>query len=218
MPGATDRPYGFRPVRHLNGAPYNGDAGLYMIRSDNTSEFHIGDPMRLSGTISDTLGVPSVAIGVVTAGTAGSWLGVLVGIHPVKPVRPSLVGTSLALEDTFVPATKSRDYYVMIADAPDLVYHIQNNGETLAITAGGRQAAFEIPATNPDISFSNVVIDGSTNAAVDTVTANRRNLLLLRPVNTELNFELTAFGGSGVAFEDWEVINWNHQRIPDMVT
>lgn len=220
MPSNVNRPYGLRPVRHLNGSPYCGDATLYMILAADTNEYHIGDPVRLSGTTDDPLGVPSVTIGAPTAGTAGSWLGPIVGVHPVRPVRPSLVGNSLTLEETHIPATKSRNYYVMVADAWDLVYHIQNNGETLAVTAGGLQVAFEVPAAAAvaDNAFSGVVIDGSTQAAVDTVTANRRNMLLLRPVNRENNFDLTAFGGSGVAFEDWEVINWNYQLAPDMVT
>lgn len=217
MSSDRNHPYGLRPVRHLNGSPWNGDANLYMILAADVAEYHIGDPVRLSGTTTDTIGIPTVTIGAATAGDAGSWLGPIVGVHPVKPVRPSLIGTSLALEDTHIPATKARDYYVMVADAGDLVFHIQNNGETLLVTAGGLQAAFQVD--NPaDNQFSATVIDGSTQATVDTVTANRRNLRLLRPVNKEDNFDSTTFGASGVAFEEWEVINWNYQLRSDMVT
>ena len=41
----TDSPFGLRPIRHRNGAAYNGAANPYYINSTYATALFIGDPV-----------------------------------------------------------------------------------------------------------------------------------------------------------------------------
>ena len=194
MANAVNKPYGLRPVRNGNGSPYCGEAQLYHIPSTDTNAYFIGRPVTMLGD-GDATGVPSVVIGV--AGSA--ILGPIVGVHPVKPISPSLVGTTLALEDTFIPATKTRDYYVMVADDPDLVFTMQQNSESLLAAQIGLNANFEIASPSNNQQYDASVIDSSTAATTATL-----NLKLLGTVQREDN----PIGAA--QFADWLVKINNH--------
>lgn len=194
----TNSPYGLRPIKNGNGSPYCGEANLYHILQADTNAYFIGRPVTIAGG-GDATGVPTVSIGVAGAPI----LGPIMGVHPVKPVRPSLVGTSLALEDTFIPATKSRDYYVMVCDDPDVIYEIQQNNEALAIADAGLNVNFQIVSPSQNFQFDATVIDASTAAVTATL-----NLKLLRLLDSEPNFDEI---GTTTSFNDWEVRVNNHQ-------
>ena len=46
----TDSPFGLKPIRHRNGAPYNGAANPYYIPASYGTALVIGDPVIKSGT------------------------------------------------------------------------------------------------------------------------------------------------------------------------
>ena len=46
----VDTPFGLRPIRHRNGAPYNGAVNPYYLRSDYAVATFIGDPVVKTGT------------------------------------------------------------------------------------------------------------------------------------------------------------------------
>jgi len=194
MANAVNKPYGLRPVRSGTGSPYCGEAQLYHIPSTDTNAYFIGRPVTMLGT-GDATGVPSVVIGAAGAAI----LGPIVGIHPVKPIAPSLAGTTLALEDTFIPATKTRDYYVMVADDPDLVFMMQQNSESLLAAQIGLNANFEIASPGNNAQYDASAIDSSTADVTATL-----NLKLLGTVQREDN----PIGAS--QFADWLVRINNH--------
>ena len=50
----SDTPFGFRPVKHLSGAPWNGKANVYYIpATDNTAVFN-GDAVKSAGAADGT--------------------------------------------------------------------------------------------------------------------------------------------------------------------
>lgn len=195
MSNAVNKPYGMRPIRSGNGSPYMGEAQLYHIPSTDTNAYFIGRPVTLLGD-GDVSGVPSVVVGV--AGSA--ILGPVVGVHPVKPINPSLLGTSLSLEDTFIPATKTRDYYVMVADDPDLVYQVQQNESATLTSANiGQNANFLITSPSNNQQYDATVIQASSAAVTSTL-----NLRLLGTVQRDDN----PIGAS--QFADWVAKINNH--------
>ena len=130
----TARINGFSPVSYLNGAPYNGQCRLYAIpTADTTASYAIGDPVRSLGG-SDANGIPYVI--KIPAAEASSFvaLGVVVGIRVADPGL-SLVGTSLSLENLYLPSgTRTAVRYVYVADDPQTVFEVSlgSAGATLA--------------------------------------------------------------------------------------
>ena len=53
----TSRINGFRPVKHTNGSPYNGQSNMYYVASA-ADEILVGDIAKLGGS-ADTNGIPS---------------------------------------------------------------------------------------------------------------------------------------------------------------
>ena len=55
----TSKINGFKPVKHITGAPYNGQANLYEVSSSDSVPVFVGDLVKLS-TNASTSGVPCV--------------------------------------------------------------------------------------------------------------------------------------------------------------
>jgi len=132
----VNRPNGFRPVRHLDGSPFNGQVNLYYIPSTDANAYAVGDMVSFVGTTvnADTGNVsgailysPGTPI-VSRMTTAGSTLvlGCIVGMK-VDPTNLQNAG--------FNPASNANGRYVWVADAPDLIYEVQLCGAAGAAVA-----------------------------------------------------------------------------------
>ena len=153
-------PHGFRPVRYLNGSPWNEATNLYWIPSTDTNQYFIGDVVKATvGSAQDVVagrsvtGVPQV----VKAAAGETVRGVLVGI----------VVDGLALNERSIPATKDRGYLVRIVDDPQVVFAVQgDNTTTLANTAVNSWADFAVGTP------SNSLGESATQVATATISAN----------------------------------------------
>lgn len=122
-------PSGLAPVRYLNGAPWNGAAKLYCILSGNGSAYAIGDPVVVAGSADDN-GVANVQL--ATAGTGNQVTGVIVSAGGI--VNGGFMADPTNLATTVIPATKTKNYYVMVVDDPNVVFEIQEGGAGAALT------------------------------------------------------------------------------------
>jgi len=126
-----DRPSGLAPVQYLNGAPWNGGGRVYCIPdTDDTNIFAIGDPVVLAGG-ADGNGVPTITL--ATAGSANSVLGPI-----VSGAGALSYGSSYGVPQEspiVIPATKSRNYYVLVCDDPNVIFEIQEEDAGTAFTA-----------------------------------------------------------------------------------
>lgn len=175
-----NRPFGLKPVKGPNGAPWNGQATLYFIPEADASAYQIGSIVTLAGS-ADTNGVPSVSIGVAGA----TCVGAIVGVHPVNPMVSSRVGNPLSLERKNIPATKTQDYYVMVVDSPDVEFHIQEafTGTAMVAANVGLNANFSVAQpSQPNFQLSATVLDNTTQATTATL-----NLKILGLVQQEGN-------------------------------
>lgn len=126
----TSRISGFRPVKHATGAPYNGQANMYQIPASDSQNTFVGDVVQLEGNAS--------AGGIATvkrASIGAAILGVVTGFVNVKqdPVAGSLTNGSIAL-DTPQYRVASTAQYVMVADAPDLIYEVEGTNAGASYT------------------------------------------------------------------------------------
>ena len=134
----TSKINGFRPIKHVTGAPYNGQANIYGVSSGDSTALFVGDVVKLAadGNAAGIQYVTAHAAG--TAGTGQPALGVVVGIINTKldPVDGRMSAGSISL-DTPVYRPGSVEQYVLVADAPDLIYEVE-------ATAAGSAYSFAV--------------------------------------------------------------------------
>jgi hypothetical protein len=145
----TIRTNGFRPVKHLSGAPYNGQANKYVVLAADSTALFVGDIVTLDGTADET-GVASIK---QAAGTSIP-IGVVVGFEPLA--------TNLELPYR-VASTKR---YVYVADSPDLVMEAQEDADTteLEITDIGMNVIPIVGSGNTTTGQSGMEIDSTSKA------------------------------------------------------
>ena len=65
----SNTPMGLRPVRHRNGAPYNGAATRYFVPASDGTALFLGDPVVVAGS-ADADGVMTVTRATAAATAA----------------------------------------------------------------------------------------------------------------------------------------------------
>ena len=191
-----DAPLGLIPIRHSNGAPYNGACTAYYVPSTYAVALGVGDPVVLTGT-SNTAAYKGNAPGTLpeinkATAAGGSYIsGVIVGFDLLPD----------DLTKTYNAASTERIVYV--ADDPDLVFEIQEDsaGTALAATSVG---------LNADLVYTHAVstTSGKSGAELDRSTAATTNTLQLK-IRRLVNRVDNEIGDSG----KWEVtINLHTQR------
>ena len=194
---------GFRPVKHLNGSPYNGQVNRYMISASDSQATNVGDLVQLSDN--DAL-VDSIGFGVYPAverigsGTAVPIIGAIVGFDP---------DYSNLNAGNFRAASTRR--VVLVADAADLIFAAPQDGVggVVAAASVGLNVAINLGTASTAIPYaSGMSVDSSTVATTATlplqivgvtaapdndVTSTSRPAELLVRVNT------SAYGAAGIA-------------------
>lgn len=184
----TNRVNGFRPVKYLNGAPWNGQVTRYSIpASDNTAVF-VGDLVKLSAT-ADSNGIR----GVVQAAASDACIGVVVGFE-VDP-------TNLNTPQYRVGGTLR---YALVVDDPNVIFEAQEDGDTdpLEMVDAGLNVNFVVGSGSTTTGASGMQIDSNTEGTGATLP-----LKLIEPVQRADN-ELVA---AGQAYTRWLVKINNHQ-------
>lgn len=159
----ADIAFGFKPVRYLNGAPYNGQARRYYIPSgDTTAAYYVGTLMKPAGS-ADADGVMSVT-GVAATGDAT--LGPIVAVEPIT-------------RESTIYRANSTERYVWIADDPNIIFEAQEDsvGGALAATNVGNSAdIIGFTAGSTATGLSGMEID--SNTATDTGDGTEDVLIL----------------------------------------
>lgn len=170
----SDVARGLIPVKHMNGAPYNGAGNVYYVPSTDSTALFIGDLVKPVNDSSDSEGIPTV-----TRATAGDYvLGPVVAIlshgDPMVPVLQS--------DEVYRKASTER--YVLVADDPDLLFEAQEDGDAGAMGAGagGRNVEFIVASGSTTTGYSGTQLDSSTLA-----TTNTLSLRVHRPADRDDN-------------------------------
>lgn len=108
--------FGLRPVKHLSGAPFNGQLTPYFVASDYATNMFIGDPVVVTGESVTSGGVTRPVVAVATAGATNQITGVCMGFVP----NPSVVSVGYGAASTLRVA--------LVADAPDILFEVQGDG------------------------------------------------------------------------------------------
>lgn len=164
-----NKPSGLSAVGYLNGAPWTGGGRVYCIPSTDNTAYAIGDPVDIAGG-ADSNGVPTVII--ATAGITNPVLGAIVS-GAGSPKFGQSYGVP-ADSPIVIPATKARDYYVLVADDPNIIFEIQE------VSGGTQLTAAEVGLNCPLISGTNngYVSGWQLNNIGEVVTATEQLRLL----------------------------------------
>lgn len=108
---------GFRPVKHINGSPFNGQGNIYVVASGQTVV--PGDVVYTTGTGQTGTGVPEV-----TAVASGLMAGPVIAVINAKldPVTGKMTSGGITLD---TPQTAGAGAYVVVADSPDIVCEVE---------------------------------------------------------------------------------------------
>ena len=163
----TNVPFGLRAVRSGSADAFSLQVTRYYIATADANAYYVGSPVKLTNT-GDAVGTQGV---VVAAGT-DTIVGAIVGIEPVNVGAASMAGTNLNLEQVSIPATKTRDYYVYVADDPNQEFWCQADGTTTnqVATKCNNNASLTITApSTASFPVSATVISSSTIATTNTL-------------------------------------------------
>lgn len=171
----VNAPFGLRPVKHLNGSPWNGQVNLYYIAAADTAAYYIGDAVKSASGVAGDTGTGAGAVTLYgsrnAASTSGAMRGVVVGIgtsfDSPGGASPQAFNPN-DLSQVSIPATKNGlNYYVWVCDAPDTVFEVQT--DTLASAPYNQNAPlFVATAPSAPAAYSASYVQGS---AVNTTQA-----------------------------------------------
>jgi hypothetical protein len=158
----TNAPFGLRPLRYLDGRPYNG-AVEYYFATGATGAIRPGDPVVDSGT-ANTSEVISAA-GTFPPGTLPTCTVAADGDgDPITGVCVAVVAETQASTTYRVTST---DRVIAVARGPDLVFEVQADagGTALAATDVGLHACLKAATTAT--AYSDWTLDASDAPAND---------------------------------------------------
>lgn len=165
---SVSRINGFRPVKTVTGAPWNGQANLYFMASGDSTVVMVGDAVKLAGDARAATGAPTVTrcgatdipVGIVV-GIAFEGVGDLTNMPPVNDLN------------TPIYRRASTDRYVYVCDDPNVIYEVQYAGTSVAaatITANvGLNGQFTTTAGSTTTGSSGMQLDSTGLATTATL-------------------------------------------------
>jgi len=163
-------PFGLRPVRSVNAAPWNGECVTYFIPQADTNAYFIGDTVISAATSDLVTGMSSVTLFGArnAASTTGAPRGVIVGVGTrggTTGFAAPLMADANALSTISIPATKTQDYFVQVCDDPHTIFEAQV--DTIASTALNKNCPLFV-ATAPSVPIFNSASYAQGSAAAVT--------------------------------------------------
>ena len=129
----TNKVQGLTPVKYLNGADWDGQGRLYHLDSGDTNAIYVGDPVALKTGTATIAGEDAGLQTVTVANVSGTNVGVVLAIGTNARGGPYIDPTNLTL--TYAPATKTKNYFALVADDPNTIFMIQEGGTGTALTS-----------------------------------------------------------------------------------
>ena len=158
---SVSRINGFRPVKTVTGAPYNGQFEVCFVPSTDATVIMVGDAVQLLGDARSATGVPTVTRQATASGVPyGIVVGILfTGVGDVQNVPP--------VNDLNTPVYRraSTDRYLAVCTDPNVIYEVQYAGTSVAaatVTANvGLNGQFTLTAGSTTSGSSGMQLDSA---------------------------------------------------------
>lgn len=166
---SVSRINGFRPVKTVTGAPYNGQGEVCFVPASDSTVIMVGDAVQLLGDARAATGVPTVTRQATATGVPyGIVVGILFsGVGDTQNVPP--------VNDLNTPVYRraSTDRYVLVCTDPSVIYEVQYAGTSVAaatITANvGLNGQFTTTAGSTTSGSSGMQLDSAGLATTATL-------------------------------------------------
>lgn len=201
MPNVNS-PFGFSAVNTFNSAPYTGRTNRYFIPSTDGNAYYVGDAVK-SFAGADANGIPTVV--KITNGT-DTPRGVIVSVDVINVGMPgsmsTLAGVDLPLSQASIPASKTKDYYVLVADDPELMMFVQGDATATNQVAANANKNCSFTVTAPSPATNALSASVLTSSTIATTQALNVRLMGLAQIPNNV------FG----AYAVW-VCKWNQHEL-----
>lgn len=155
----VDRPQGLVPVKSITGAPYQGQANMYLVDNGDATAVFIGDLVKLAGSSGaagetvngiDVEGMPTV----VQSAAGDTHVGVVIGF---LPNQDNLTQRHRAA---------STDRIALVVDDPNVVFEIQevSGGTALTNAAVGLNANVVVGTGSSTTGLSAMELNNGSEA------------------------------------------------------
>lgn len=160
---------GFRPVKTVTGAAWNGQAEVCFVPSSDSTVIMVGDAVQLAGNAREATGVPTVTRQATATGVPyGIVVGILFsGVGDITNVPP--------VNDLNTPVYRraSTDRYILVCTDPNVIYEVQIAGAGPAAAAAtalvGLNGQFTLTAGNTTTGASGMQLDSAGTATTATL-------------------------------------------------
>lgn len=157
MTNNVNAPFGFRPVKHLDGSPFNSAGQLCYVPSSDGTALFVGDVVKLATGVETTYGVPTVT----AAGATDVPYGVVVGADPVLGV------STPNLYISYRPASTAQ--YVYVVNMTDAIFAVQLSGASAAADIGKNASLTAATGGSTVSGLSGMKLDSTTIATTNTL-------------------------------------------------
>ena len=190
----TNAPFGLRPLRYLDGRPYNGAVEFYFA-TGATGAIRVGDPVIAAGAAntSEYMGWAPGTLPTCTVAADGSG----------DPITGVCVGVLPETRDSTTYRVTSTDRIIMVARGPDLVFEVQADalGTALAGADVGQFAVLKAATTATDMS------DWTLDTSVTPATTAGYQLKIMGFSKKPKNGEIGAYAVVEVLINNHELAN-----------
>ena len=161
---------GFKPVKHLNGSPYNGQANIYEVPAGEAIPVFIGDLVQLStaAPTSNYMACKSIATATTANNVAAvPVLGAVLGVFNAKvDIDGKMTTGSISLDQPIFRAASTKQF-VLVADSPDLIFEA-NSAAVIAVADIG----LNVDIAAADETTSGALTTGASPMAIATTAAS----------------------------------------------
>lgn len=187
----SDAPSGFKPIKHLNGNPWNGKVNVYYIPATDSTATFIGDAVKSAGSATSDGLYPTVA----QAAAGNAIRGIVVGFSD----QPYVSVNTDNLNEKYRAASVAR--YAFVVDDPDVIFEVQedSDGGSIAAASVGLSCDFVVGSGSTVTGKSGMEIDSSD---VATAAGQFKLLRVSNKVGNELG-----------NYCKWEVLFREHEML-----
>lgn len=220
-----NKPTGLTPVGYLNGADWDGKGRLYFINNADTNAYYPGDLVSPAAGLDQWSGLPTIHLTV--SGTDSIVAGVILAIGASASTTLSYRGGPYIdptdLTKIYAPATKTKNYFALVADDPNIIYEIQETaaGTTaataLSYTNATKNAYFVYGAPATGVYLSGTTLDnGVSSGHTPATTAAAPYFLRMLGLSQKIDPQQVLYNSFGL-YAKWLVKLNNHMFGPSVV-
>lgn len=167
------RPWGFRPVRYITSAKYNGQNTLYAFSASDSNATFVGDVVKFDATNRSTALTDAYAPGIPlitpTGGTitTTAYRGVVTGFVP-EPEFSNSGRASLGLYYRLASTAR----YAYVVDDAEVIFEVQESG-TNSYTSASSNAINKVIDITAGAGSTTTGISGYTVTGSTAATSNK---------------------------------------------